>query len=293
MSKVKLDWFKLENYEPSKSFSAKEWEREIIDRLLMVNYLSRFKTDVPPEEQSFYEHCSEVKEHIKSFGLINTNQPQNKPSLIVEKSSSENKFVNNLSTIRGLGFLHYSDRQDEFINDMLMWESLPIGSDELKKWYEKNHFKYDHAMSDEILDMYNRLHKLRSPEAITFENNEDDGERFLSVDLYASDEIIKMEFERWLKLERVKSGIEITEKNFKRTDFNDWSKNQILACWDIVTISNLEGFKIGNEVIGRLLFPNDYDVSLAERVRKVIRPKAKRVINEWVYEALSAQAKTE
>jgi hypothetical protein len=311
MSKVKLDWFKLENYEPSKNFSAEEWAVEIELRLMMQffsnfikgvsseeikkrfifkSFFASFNRLTSYEEKDLYEYATVIKEHIRKFGLINNNLPQKNLLSIVEKSSRENQYVRNISTTEAFGFLYDSDRKDEYSHDMAIYESLPVYVDKPKS-NEIIHSKYAHAISDELLDMYSRTVKLKGSDNVF--RYKTDGDRFLNVNLYASDEIIKMEFERWLQVERIKSGIEIKEKNFKSTDFNDWSKNQILACWDIVTISKLEGIEIENEAIGRLIFPNEYDVSLAERVRKVIKPKAKRVINSWVVDALLAQTEAE
>lgn len=291
MSKEKLDWFNLDNYESSKNFSAKEWAVEIEERLLMEFFLSEDKKNsITSEGINNYKYGLDRYEHIKNFGLFNTGLSDENVIEFDRKIDDRNRYVTDLTTEDAFGFLYYSDRKNEYIDDISKWNACAIGSGDAKKWFEIMKDKYGKAMSDELVENYDRDDKLRNEKNV-FSN--DLGCRFLNVDLNTSDEILIEEFKKWLQIQRVDYDFKFPESNFKRTQFVDWYKNQLLAYWDIVTLSKFDGIAITNEAIGRLLFPDEFNVAISERIRKVVRPKSKRLMNIDVAEMLSSQAHVE
>lgn len=291
MTKEKFVWFNLENYEPSKNFSAKEWALEVKQRLLMEYFISEENKNArTPKEQYEYKLGIEMCEHIKKFGLFNNNLLKSHVPELDKKIDDKSLFLKDLSVQEAYGFLYYSDKKDDFINDMSNWDQCAIGSDAAKKWSKIVNDKYDNAISDELTKMYGREDQLQNNE---FGLNYDSGCRYLNVDLNTTDEILRNEFNKWLQLQRNNYDIEYPENNFKKSQYFDWYKNHLLAYWDIVTLSKFDSFTITNEAIGRLLFPDEYDVAISERIRKVVRPKSKRIMNWEIAEILSSQAHME
>jgi hypothetical protein len=54
-------------------------------------------------------------------------------------------------------------------------------------------------------------------------------------------------------------------------------------------LCRIAGIPISNQVIGDLLFPDDVDVTVSERVRKVTRMKAQKVFCSEMVNFLNAQ----
>lgn len=115
--------------------------------------------------------------------------------------------------------------------------------------------------------------------------------RFVRVDLHAPDEMIKAEFDAWLSLQRQRqaSSGEITPRMVSEADFADWCKYRVLPYIDLAFAMEYEGFRLTQERIGDLLFPDEPEVSIAERIRKVTRPKALAVLSDSFINGLARQ----
>lgn len=116
-------------------------------------------------------------------------------------------------------------------------------------------------------------------------------ERFLRVDLEAPDELLEAEFDAWLSLQRQRqaSSGEITPRMASEADFADWCKYRVLPYIDLAFAMDYEGFRLTQERLGDLLFPDEPDVSIAERIRKVTRPKALAVFSHSFIRGLARQ----
>ncbi len=114
---------------------------------------------------------------------------------------------------------------------------------------------------------------------------------FVQVDLHAPDEMIKAEFDAWLSLQRQRqaSSGEITPRMVSEADFADWCKYRVLPYIDLAFAMDYEGFRLTQERLGDLLFPDEPDVSIAERIRKVTRPKALAVFSDSFIRGLARQ----
>ncbi len=110
----------------------------------------------------------------------------------------------------------------------------------------------------------------------------------LQVNMFAPDSLIIDNFKEWLKSAR--DVFEMPSRNlFTLTDMESWAKFQILPFIDLTVWARLEDVRISDPVMGNVLFSNEYDVSLSERVAKVVRPKAKWLTRPSVVNAIWAQ----
>jgi hypothetical protein len=283
VNKNKLPWFDLNNYEPSRVYSANEWFVEIQNRLWIEACLTRYKS-----VGSMYKEGLQLMEHIRKYGLLNSNYNGSFFETVSKELDDENQFITNLDTAQAFGFLYYSDKKEEFNDDAKKFDT-ELGRDESKERLKSFDAKYNHAISTEVIEQADRTFK-----SFKFDQgSNDEGYRFLKVDLLASNEILFSEFKKWLQIERKNHGLDMAVRNFTSTDFLDWHNSKILAYWDIVTLCKFDGVIITNDAIGRLLFPNEYEVTLSERIRKVISVKAKRVFNPATSETLKAQVMVE
>ncbi len=135
------------------------------------------------------------------------------------------------------------------------------------------------------------LDKYRDSIAKTNTCNEDEYEelRFLEVNIRASDEKILKDFKSWLQKSRIDMGGEFLKHEFSSLDFKDWYKSRLLPYWDLTKIAKHEDATIPFHILGAALFPDDYEVDLAERVRKVMKRKCQQIFSLAVVEVLKRQ----
>ena len=112
-------------------------------------------------------------------------------------------------------------------------------------------------------------------------------EKMLLIDLNATDAVLIFEFKRWLKNKRAKLG-----SNLPKTGFNtaEWDRYNVLGFIDIDIFARATGSTISNSTLGDLLFPDEIDVDLSERVRKVVRPMAEKIVDFDYITSLNYQA---
>lgn len=117
----------------------------------------------------------------------------------------------------------------------------------------------------------------------------------VSVNLTSPDELILASFKSWLGkrrkyLQENAGDFEIEQKPFSQKQFDKWERLELLGFIDLVIIANRYDSKISNHRIGALLFPDEYDTDTGERVRKVIAPEVKFVLQDTTLMALEALA---
>ena len=110
----------------------------------------------------------------------------------------------------------------------------------------------------------------------------------IAVDLNASDKTILNDFAKWLEEAR-KYYSALKRKHITDSDMRDWSEYKVLQYLDLSLWAKLANIEISDAVMGRALFPEEYDVALAERIRKVVRHKAKTVISSSFVWAILSQ----
>ena len=103
---------------------------------------------------------------------------------------------------------------------------------------------------------------------------------FVTVDLTASDEQIMSDFKHWLTEYRKSTGYKSSKKDFTDNDLLYWVKYRVLPYIDLTLIAEFEGKKITQEKVARLIFPDEYDVDIIDRLRKVTIPKAEYLLND-------------
>ncbi|SFM90971.1 DUF6387 family protein [Nitrosomonas communis] len=283
-------WFKLENYSESANFTSKEWLEQILMRLnhsdILINpdnYLNKLEPD---------DFRAAVEERLKFFNSMKIDPF---PTLIsacceldeiyenLKKPDGEykpegeykHKFasVQELSEYTAYSFLINSSKKAEIENDC----SIFSHSTEYEDWINeiKRNLEIRGKYSQPIANF------------AQYENT-----KFLEIDLYASDEQILKEFKNWL-IDTRKSSNNFMKYQFSTKDFEDWHDSKLLPYWDLTMIATIENATIPNHVIGEALFPNEYGVDLAERIRKSIKKKCQLIFSAAALNALRAQAASE
>ncbi|MBU9440328.1 DUF6387 family protein [Burkholderia multivorans] len=119
------------------------------------------------------------------------------------------------------------------------------------------------------------------------------GEVAVNVDLFSSEEKLVADFKAWLRATRTALNVPDLKGRFDQSDFDRWHRNRILAYLDITLWGKVKGARLTNQIIGVALFPNEYNVSLAERIRKTVAPEALAAYSTPYLEALMSQALSE
>ncbi|WP_292930109.1 DUF6387 family protein [Nitrosomonas sp.] len=267
-------WFKLDNYSDLAEFTAGGWHDEIQIRQYYWNALMQPHRFSPPTDEAL-----NFFERIKRDPLVSQENNEDFSFRSFFDFFADEKYKQKFHSVQELtesfaySFLLDSDRKEEIEND---FETLRGIVDNSERWWNKKLWqqqkdinnKYGYPISD-IAD-YGAV-------------------KFLKIDLEASDEMILKEFKDWLVQTRSTSN-EFIKRQFSSADFEDWYSSRLLPYWDLTTIATMEDATIPFHVLGKILFPDEYEVDLAERIRKVTKKKCQYLFSDMVVSALSAQS---
>jgi len=109
------------------------------------------------------------------------------------------------------------------------------------------------------------------------------------INLSATNEQIQNDLIHWLTHYRQAVNDQNQKKLFTQVDFDYWVEYGVIQYLDLMLIAKIEGKKITQNKLARMIFPNEYDVDIVERVRKVTKPTAEWLIKSEIYRALSTQ----
>lgn len=263
-------WFRLANYDRSVNFDAEKWYLEIVNRVV---------------EPVKFEDKIESIEYIKNYTFFSNNQSEYISTKDMTNDEAEleirlfDVFTSNAVSVKELNestaydFFLGSDKKEEIEKDFA----------ELVDDYESESVLSGIKRRNRTLDKY------RGPIAKTNIYNEDEELRFLEVHMRASDEKILKDFKTWLQKSRIDMGCEFLKHEFSSFDFEDWYESRLLPYWDLTKIAKQEDATIPFHILGAALFPDEYEVDLAERVRKVTKRKCQQIFSWAVVEVLKRQ----
>ncbi len=111
----------------------------------------------------------------------------------------------------------------------------------------------------------------------------------MTINLFATDEQIKQDFTDWLENSRRMADIKPQKKLFSQVNFDYWIEYGVIQYLDLVLIAKIEGKKITQNQLARLIFPNEHEIDIVERLRKVTKPTAESLMKNQTYKSLSLQ----
>ena len=79
------------------------------------------------------------------------------------------------------------------------------------------------------------------------------------------------------------------QSNISNAAFKRWSQMMVLPYIDLEMWARSEQKNIPDHIYGNLLFPNDLDVDVSERIRKTVKPLAKKLLGNRFQWALQHQ----
>lgn len=256
--------FDVGKYAPTKDFGIVEWTVNLEWRCLTI-FMERFNE---PEEQSarveyvlknptsttdYFEHAPGLKKYVESRSVLDF--------------EAQDFYWHGVECATDSRYNEYMSGFSEFIEDTSPYDEKEGRYPDVIKRMEAPHYE------------------LMEQSGIQF-----DGNVLAKVDLHTSDEKLVADFVEWLKTTRERTGINVPKKKFTKDDFRTWSRSAILPYLDLTSWARANRVEITQQLLGTALFPDEYSVNLAERIRKVTAPMARSLAREVVTDALRGQA---
>lgn len=111
----------------------------------------------------------------------------------------------------------------------------------------------------------------------------------INVNLSGSDDKIITDFTEWLSGMRETLASTTPIKSVNDLEMRNWGKYKVLAYIDLDIFCFLTNSKITQATLGNMLFPKEFGIDFTERVRKVVAPMAKRLMDSKFIDALDIQ----
>jgi hypothetical protein len=122
------------------------------------------------------------------------------------------------------------------------------------------------------------------------------GTATIKINLYATDEKLRNDFDQWLKDIRKSTGYEDNipknvskKKLYTQEDFDHWIKFGVIPYLDLMLVADIEYKVITQEELAPLIFPNESALDTYTRISQITKPTADQLINNRMYKTLLAQ----
>jgi len=83
------------------------------------------------------------------------------------------------------------------------------------------------------------------------------------------------------------------EKNFTNKNLAEWNKWRLLPYIDLMLVAKANRAEITQNKIARLIFDDELEVDIVDRLRRTTKPKAEWLIREETVTAIHAQIQGE
>lgn len=115
------------------------------------------------------------------------------------------------------------------------------------------------------------------------------GSEFVSVNLNASDETLRRDFDAWLACKRMSQSMQVPRGDIGEKELLRWARYRVLAYIDLRIFAASRGCTLPLALAGNVLFP-DEDIDPAERISSTVRPLADMLMSLPFVAAVSEQA---
>lgn len=254
------DWFDLENYRVCESYTRNHWWKSIMIRKVVL--YNGIKDDV----------ANGISKDFLLQSLIHLSK--NNELIFKGQDVIEN------SSIDEMGMFDFIDLYAELYEQSP--EVMNGVNDMLKKHFDKR---------DEVIDSIDTFwddfeHDVNSKSGMDLysplSENYQGIRKFISIDFNNNDEKIMRDFSNWLANER-KINNQLNRSQ-KKTD-NDLKKlheYRVLPFIDLFFWGEITGITLTQYQLAQLLFPNEFEVDIKDRLRSVTRPKAMELLESRV-----------
>lgn len=276
------NWFRIENYNYSAKLSAVDWLTELSNRQAAFKWLIRKKRGETNEKNTKANAIyGGIWSQIKENGLLNRPTYEHLERIKARLETSGKDHRKEL-TPEQVDILTSMTTERNYFEDGL---KLPVAVAPLKMseakfivsmWGKKGRLHIDGRTVDE---------------ASADEPSYDYGDRYLKIEIQAPDDLLAHEFLSWVQMER--SKMDERPKIIRQSDFDYWAEYCFLPFLDLDFYSHLEEKPIKNMALGTALFPDEFEVDLAGRIKDTVKKKARILLDKGLIEGLRKQLESE
>jgi hypothetical protein len=265
-------WFSLDKYDPCASMSLEAWRHAIRDRQDIQFSLYRGENSC---WSGGFSRSIELlfKDSISKLGGTYVAQPKSYPgrdrfdsefpdeALPVAPLTVESVFQlagAALDTAQG------GDQRDYLLNDQVP-----------KSYYEaREYWGYSKTPVDDILN----------PKKEEGDFWEYGPLAHLQVDLSSSEEDLSRSFAEYIKVMKQKYSLVDEQSSLLRESaFKKYHKHRVLPYIDLMLWFEYKEVSITHQQMGLILFPNQYDKPLDDRIRRTVKPLAEELLSLEFY----------
>lgn len=109
---------------------------------------------------------------------------------------------------------------------------------------------------------------------------------FAKVDLEASDKDLIDSFKAWIAEQRSFDDSTSKARTISPTTLEQWSAQKVLAYIDLRIWALLNDMQLTHHQAGLILFPNEYDVALNDKIRRSVLPLSDYILKEETINAI-------
>ncbi|MBD2796322.1 hypothetical protein ID856_07185 [Xenorhabdus sp. 18] len=264
------EWFDLDNYNVCYKFNRVAWWKAIIHRkTLLSNNL----------EQSLLSGMS------KDYAIGVLKFYSTEANTVIYNNSGEEDSLLRDNSISEIGLFEYID-----INDTLRKKHPEIMSGisrMLKRIDEYQEIEgitvdsmgYEYSWSDYDIDEF-----FPSDLKITgyFHDQDIKIPPYIHVDLNKNDNLIIDDFIEWLKQKRKQKNTTSRTVRITDKDLSKLAEYKILPFIDLYLWGIISGQELTQYQMASLIFPNEFDVDIKDRLRAVTKPRAMALLNSKI-----------
>lgn len=259
MSKeLDTSWFDLKKYDGLKKLDLNGWYIQIYNRLLLK---SDFYFSITGEQPETLLH------RLKENPIIACDRD------MLGKNNFNHKYNFNTPAVRSTtAFEFWSCIDNQDLDDV--WKKCKVARETLC---------FPSDTEDSLYAPLDFLNKISYEGYFTNISH-------ITVDLSAPDEQIISNFKYWLNEYRKAVNYKSSKKIFSDKDFSEWIEYRLLPYIDLKIISEIEQKEITQAKAARLIFSDEYDADITERLRRTTKPKADWLFRNSILDSMRVQS---
>lgn len=273
------EWFDIARYERSENLDLRGWHLNLVPRMILCDLLKEKGKYRQQLQKCFEKHIARVDNLL----VIENESDSIDDQFALTNYSEDAESRLTQATVRSLPASYSVWAIAQALNDDSdLSKSLLSAS---KKVWAIDHPAGENELDDMTDNLVDQPIDLLERKGTQLE----DQYLHIEVDMFAPDSMIISSFQEWLKAAR--EVFDLPSRNlFTPAEIRKWSKFQILPFIDLTVWAELAAVKIPDQAMGVALFPNEHDVSLNERIAKVVRPMANRLTRMSIVCAIDVQS---
>jgi hypothetical protein len=278
------EWFDVRKYDGLKSLDLVGWAKQVTSRSfthwLLTDHLLRYESlDDPRQIEILKDQKNHALNWIRSFVRDPIVPPfKDDEKIGIWRNGSASRPYDG-HTIRAMTASNVYFLSLERDSESPYWQAVFSAGD-------AENYGRTTPEQDKIL---------KTPADLIYKKKgiDTDGLTFVEVDLKATDEQIMSDFRHWLTNYRQVVDTPAPQQNFTDKDFSAWFEAGVIPYIDLMLWSLAGNCSITQNVLGQVIFPDEYSADTTERIRRTTRPKAERMLRQDFARAIEIQADVE